>query len=39
MLFGNIQNLTAKILYRIWRNNKNDVILFRLPIPISLEKI
>lgn len=41
MLFGNIQNLTAKILSRIWRNNKNDVILFiyiRIPIPISLEK-
>lgn len=38
MLFGNIQNLTAKILSRIWRNNKNDVIYIRLPIPISLEK-
>lgn len=42
MLFGKMkQNLTARILSRIWRNNKNDVILFiciKLPIPISLEK-
>lgn len=29
MLFGKMkQNLTARILSRIWRNNKNDVILF-----------
>lgn len=32
MLFGKMkQNLTARILSRIWRNNKNDVILITDP--------